>query len=99
MAETKEEPYTDEEVEARIEENALVGWQLDGGWLQRKYTTDGWPTTLMLVNTIGYLSEAAYHHPDLAVSWNEVTVTITTHSEGGLTANDFDLAARIQQVA
>jgi pterin-4a-carbinolamine dehydratase len=44
----------------------------DGGWLRRKYSTDGWPTTLMLVSTIGYLCEAAWHHADLSVTWGKV---------------------------
>ena len=82
---TKEKPYTDEEVEAKIKEHGLEGWYLDGGWLRRKYNTDGWPTTLMLVNTIGYLSEAAYHHPDLAVTWGKVWVKLKTHTANGIT--------------
>ena len=57
--EEKLKPYSDEEVEAKIVEDGLDGWYLDGGWLRRKYSTDGWPTTLMLVNTVGYLCEAA----------------------------------------
>ena len=98
MSETKEKlkPYTDEEVEAKIAELGLDGWYLDGGWLRRKYNTDGWPTTLMLVNAIGYLAEAAYHHPDLAVTWGKLWVKLTTHSAGGITDNDFALARKIE---
>ena len=51
------------------------------------------------VNRLTPEAEEMGHHPDLAISWNEVTVTISTHSEGGLTANDFELARRIEQVA
>ena len=89
----KLKPYSDEEVEAKIQEHGLEGWYLDGDWLRRKYNTDGWPTTLMLVNTIGYLSEAAYHHPDLAVTWGKVWVKLQTHSSGGITDKDFALGA------
>jgi 4a-hydroxytetrahydrobiopterin dehydratase len=92
----KEKPYTDEEVEAKIEEHGLDGWYLDGGWLRRKYNTDGWPTTLMLVNTIGYLAEAAYHHPDLAVTWGKLWVKLKTHTANGITDKDFALARQIE---
>jgi 4a-hydroxytetrahydrobiopterin dehydratase len=92
----KQKPYTDEEVEAKIQEHGLDGWYLDGGWLRRKYNTDGWPTTLMLVNAIGYLSEAAYHHPDLAVTWGKVWVKLKTHTSDGITDKDFALARQIE---
>jgi len=98
MSETREKrkTYSDEEVEAKIAELGLDGWYLEGGWLRRKYNTDGWPTTLMLVNQIGYVAEAAYHHPDLAVTWGKVWVKLTTHSAGGITDNDFALARKIE---
>src|SRR3982750_465986 len=95
----KLKPYSDEEVEAKILEHGLEGWYLDGGWLRRKYSTDGWPTTLMLVNTIGYLCEAAWHHADLAVTWGKVWVKLKTHSAGGIPEKDFALARKIEEVA
>ena len=53
---TKEKlkPYSDEEVEAKIAELGLEGWYLEGGWLRRKYNTDGWPQTLMAVNAASH---------------------------------------------
>ncbi len=75
--EEKLKPYSDEEVEAKIVEDGLDGWYLDGGWLRRKYSTDGWPSTLMLVNTVGYICEAACHHADLAVTWGKLWVKLT----------------------
>jgi 4a-hydroxytetrahydrobiopterin dehydratase len=96
MSETKQKTYSDEEVEAKIAELGLDGWYLEGGWLRRKYSTDGWPTTLMLVNAIGYVAEAAYHHPDLAVTWGKVWVKLQTHSAGGITDKDFALARQIE---
>ena len=77
----------------------LPGWTLDEGWLRRKYNTDGWPTTLMLVNAIGFLSEAAWHHPDLDVTWGKVTVKLKTHVSGGVTERDFALAKQIEGIA
>src|SRR5215470_12263824 len=97
MSETKQKTYTDEEVEAKIAELGLDGWYLEDGWLRRKYSTDGWPTTLMLVNAIGYVSEAAYHHPDLEVTWGKLWVKLKTHASGGITERDFALAKAIEQ--
>ena len=76
---------------------ALPGWYYEDGWIRRVYKTDGWPTTLMLVNQIGYLAEAAYHHPDLSVSWAKVWVKLKTHSAGGITDKDFELARKIEE--
>lgn len=93
----KEPTCTDAEVAERL--RALPGWYLEDGWIRRVYKTDGWPTTLMLVNAVGYLAEAAYHHPDLSVTWARVTVKLATHSAGGITQKDFDLARQIEDVA
>jgi 4a-hydroxytetrahydrobiopterin dehydratase len=77
----------------------LPGWRLDNGAIVRDYVTDGWPTTLMLVNAIGFFAEAADHHPDLAVSWGKVQVKLWTHSAGGVTASDVELAQLIERTA
>jgi pterin-4a-carbinolamine dehydratase len=53
----------------------------------------------MLVNQIAFLSEAAWHHPDLSVTFAKVTVKLMTHSENGITDKDFDLAKKIDEVA
>lgn len=78
---------------------ALPAWRFDGNAIVREYVTDGWPTTLMLVNAIGFFAEAADHHPDLAVSWGKVQVKLWTHSAGGVTASDMELAKLIEQTA
>jgi 4a-hydroxytetrahydrobiopterin dehydratase len=96
MAE-KEATYNEAQIAERL--TGLPGWFFEGGWIRRHYKTDGWPTTLMLVTAIGYLSEAAYHHPDLAVTWGRVTVKLSTHSAGGITDKDFDLARKIEELA
>lgn len=79
--------------------NALPDWRLENGAIVRDYTTDGWPTTLMLVNAIGFFAEAADHHPDLMVSWGKVQVKLWTHSAGGITESDVELAKLIEQTA
>ncbi len=93
----KEPTYTDAQILEKLE--ALPGWYFEGGMIRRNYKTDGWPTTLMLVNAIGFASEAAYHHPDISVSWGKITVKLSTHSAGGITDKDFELARKIEDVA
>src|SRR3954470_14943280 len=98
MPDQKPQAYPDAEIPAKLGEHGLADWYLEDGWLRRKFTTDGWPTTLMLVNAIGYLAEAAYHHPDLNVTWGKVWVKLKTHSAGGITDKDFALARKIEEV-
>ena len=98
MAQDKERVYSDDEVTARLQELGLAGWYLEEGWLRRKYNTDGWPQTLMAVNAIGYLCEAAYHHADLSVTWGKLWVKLKTHSAGGITDKDFEVARKIEEV-
>jgi len=97
MTRDKEPTYTDAQIAEKLA--ALPGWYYEDGWIRRVYKTDGWHTTLMLVNAIGYLAEAAWHHPDLAVTWGKVWVKLKTHSAGGITDKDFSLARKIEDVA
>ena len=92
----KDKTYTDDEVEAKIKEHGLDGWYLEDGWLRRKYNTDGWPTTLMVVNAVGFVCEAAYHHADLSVTWGKLWVKLTNHAAGGITDKDFAVARKIE---
>jgi 4a-hydroxytetrahydrobiopterin dehydratase len=86
------------EAELKKELESLPGWEIRDGWLRREYKTPGFPHTLLLVNTIGYLSEAAYHHPDLNVGYAQVTVKLQTHKARAITWNDVELARRIHEV-
>jgi 4a-hydroxytetrahydrobiopterin dehydratase len=99
MAEPREHVYADADIPAKLQEHGLAEWYLEDGWLRRKFTTEGWPTTLLLVNAIAFVSEAAWHHPDLAVTWGKVWVKLKTHSAGGITDKDFALAKQIEAVA
>src|ERR1700736_5750317 len=98
MAAKQLKVYSDAEIQAKIKEHNLGEWHLEGGWLRRKYSTDGWPATLMLTNAIGYLCEAAWHHADLSVTWGKLWVKLKTHSAGGITDKDFSLAKKIEEV-
>jgi 4a-hydroxytetrahydrobiopterin dehydratase len=97
MSQTKERTYADAEIPAKLQENGLSDWYLEDGWLRRKYNTAGWPVTLMLVNAIGYICEAADHHADLAVTYAKLWVKLKTHSAGGITDKDFALAKKIEE--
>lgn len=90
--------YADADVPRQLQVRGLAAWYFEDGWIRRKYTTDGWPQTLMAVNAVGYLAEAAYHHPDLAVTWGKLWVKLRTHSAGGVTDKDFALARQIEDV-
>jgi len=88
--------YSLEQVPAKIDEHGLKGWYLEDGWLRRKYNTSGWQATLLVVNAIGFLCEAADHHADLTVTYAKLWIKLKTHSAGGITDKDFALARRIE---
>jgi 4a-hydroxytetrahydrobiopterin dehydratase len=92
-----DETYTPDEVAARLAAE-LPQWTYEDGWIRRKVKTSGWKATLMVVNTVGHLAEAAWHHPDLTVSYAFVTVKLATHSAKGITEKDFALARKIEEV-
>lgn len=94
---THEDTYNDADVEQRLKEE-LPHWYLENGWIRRKYKTSGWKATLMLVNTVGHLAEAAFHHPDLTVSYAFVIVKLMNHAAKGITNKDFELARKIEEV-
>jgi 4a-hydroxytetrahydrobiopterin dehydratase len=97
MSESTEKPYGDAEIRERLEKE-LPLWHYENGWIRRKYRTSGWKGTLMVVNTVGHLAEAAWHHPDLTVSYAFVIVKLVTHSAKGITEKDFALARKIEDV-
>tara|TARA_R100000655_G_scaffold109478_1_gene164103 strand:- start:216 stop:602 length:387 start_codon:yes stop_codon:yes gene_type:complete len=92
-----EKTYSDAEVEQRLKAE-LPNWYLENGWIRRKYKTSGWKSTLMVINTVGHLAEAAFHHPDLTASYAFVIVKLTNHAAKGITDKDFELARKIEEV-
>jgi 4a-hydroxytetrahydrobiopterin dehydratase len=92
-----DEVYNEDEIAARLAEE-LPAWSYQDGWIRRKYKTSGWKGTLMVVNTVGHLAEAAWHHPDLTVSYAFVNVKLMNHAAKGITEKDFALAAKIEEV-
>ncbi len=98
MSERKpERTYADPEVIERLKIE-LPHWTLSQGAIVRRYGTSGWKATLMVVNAVGHLAEAAWHHPDLKVSYAWVEVALRTHSAKGITDKDFALATKIEEV-
>jgi 4a-hydroxytetrahydrobiopterin dehydratase len=94
---TSERTYTDAEVEERLKKE-LPHWYLENGWIRRKYKTNSWKGTLMVINTVGHLAEAAWHHPDITASYAWVEVRLMNHAAKGITDKDFALAKKIEEV-
>ena len=92
-----ERVYSEQEASRALTQ--LPSWRAERGAISRTYETEGWGTTLMLVNAIGFVAEAADHHPDLEVSWAKVVVRLSTHSAGGITDKDIALAGEIERLA
>ena len=76
----------------------LPRWRLEDGAIRRTFKTHGWKASLMVVNAIGHLAEAAFHHPDLLVSYAAVEVRLSHHDAKGITDLDFALAQKIEAV-
>ena len=77
----------------------LTGWTLDGDTIRKQYTFSDFPEAIAFVNRLVPGAEAADHHPDIAINYKRVTLTYSTHSDGGLTVKDFDGAAMADRVA
>jgi 4a-hydroxytetrahydrobiopterin dehydratase len=86
----------DEQVEEKLAE--LDGWQRDGDAITKTFDRGDFVGSVRFVDAMVPPAEEMNHHPDVAISWSEVKVTLSTHSEGGLTENDFALAAKIDEL-
>ena len=78
---------------------ALDGWSQDGNEIRRTFVLPSFPAALMFASAVGQLAERADHHPDILITYRKVTLTLSTHSAGGLTEKDFSLAAQINAIA
>jgi 4a-hydroxytetrahydrobiopterin dehydratase len=87
----------DDEIEAKLAE--LDGWARSGEAIVKAFGRGDFVGSVKFVDALVAPAEEMGHHPDLEISWDTVTVTIATHSEGGLTAADFELAAKIDALA
>lgn len=85
------------EIEQRL--TRLNGWTLGGNAIAKRYTFAGFPEAVAFVGRLVPEAEASDHHPDVLINYKRVTLTYSTHSEGGLTAKDFDGAAAADRLA
>ncbi len=88
---------TEEEIAAQL--GGVPAWQRQGDSIVMTVTRADFRDALLYVGAVAFLAEAANHHPDIAISWNKVTLTLSTHSAGGLTGADFALAGQISRLA
>ena len=77
----------------------LPNWELSGGEIVKEYKFADFAAAMAFVNQVAEAAEAANHHPDIDIRWNKVRLALSTHSQGGLTQNDFTLAAQIESLA
>ena len=74
--------------------SSVPHWQQKAQVIQRTFEFKDFPAAIRFVDAVALLAESAWHHPDIDIRWNKVTLALTTHDEGGLTKKDFDLAIR-----
>lgn len=85
---------SEEDIESKLEQ--LSGWRRVGEAILRDFSFTDFAAALDFVNRVGEAAEAADHHPDILLhNWNQVRLTLSTHSHGGLTEKDFSLAGKI----
>ncbi|MDF2441130.1 MAG: 4a-hydroxytetrahydrobiopterin dehydratase [Abditibacteriota bacterium] len=77
---------------------ALDSWQLDGEEIRKQFVFEDFMVAMAFVNRVAEVAEAANHHPDIDIRYNKVLCALSTHSEGGLTNKDFELAARMDSL-
>jgi 4a-hydroxytetrahydrobiopterin dehydratase len=88
---------SDDEVAQRLE--GLDGWERKGEAIVKDFKLADFKGSVGFVNALTPVAEEMNHHPDLEISWNTVSVSLSTHSAGGLTPNDFELAGKIDGLA
>ena len=87
------------EPEVTAELATVPAWTRDGDSITNLTQRADFKDALLYVGAVAYLAESANHHPDITVQWNKVTLTLSTHSAGGLTASDFALARQISALS
>ena len=76
----------------------IPGWELKDKAVQKRFTFGDFKEAMAFVNQVAELAESADHHPDILINYKRVTLTLSTHSAGGLTEKDFDLASHIEKI-
>jgi 4a-hydroxytetrahydrobiopterin dehydratase len=86
------------DAQVAVELAKLPGWAVEAGKLRRVFEFKDFTHAFAFMTAVALTAECMNHHPDWSNSWNKVTIELVTHSAGGLTANDVDLAGKIQQL-
>lgn len=90
--------YTDSQIAEHLA-SKLPKWRYVDGKLCREYACNGWRASTLLFNAIAHIAEAAWHHPEVEVTWGGVNVSLMTHDAQGITDKDFALAGQIETFA
>ena len=88
---------SEEQIKSQL--NSAKGWKRTGKEIQKTYSFDDFKQSIGFVNKVASFAEKAEHHPDILIKYDKVTLTLSTHDEGGLTLRDFKLASRIDSIA
>ena len=88
---------SDEDIKERLK--GLDGWRQRGEYIVKSFDREDFVGSVKFVDSLVEPAEGMNHHPDIAISWSQVEVAISTHTEGGLTDNDFELAKKVEAVA
>jgi 4a-hydroxytetrahydrobiopterin dehydratase len=83
------------EIDCALKAHALNAWAREGDTITRTLATRDWRSTMMVANAIAYLCEAAWHHPQLTLSYSQIVIRLDTHDVGGVSMRDIELAKRI----
>jgi 4a-hydroxytetrahydrobiopterin dehydratase len=86
----------DVELQARLKN--LPNWEIDNGMLQRRFTLPSFPATMFFACAIAHVAEVGQHHPDMNISYNKIAVRFVTHSVGGITTKDFEMAQKVDEL-
>lgn len=87
---------TDAELQARLKN--LPNWKIDNGMLQRRFTLPTFPAAIFFACAVAHLAEVGQHHPDLNISYDKIAVRFATHSVGGISDKDFEMAQKVDEL-
>ncbi len=86
----------DKEIQAHLKNLPL--WEIDNGMLQRRFTLPSFPATIFFACAVAHVAEVGQHHPDMNISYNKIAVRFVTHSAGGITVKDFEMAQKVDEL-
>jgi len=82
----------------KVSLSSIPEWRKKNAVISRTYEFKDFPAAIKFVQALARVAEKAWHHPDIDIRWNKVTLSLTTHDQGGLTEKDFELAAKFDRL-